>query len=161
MINYERMEDQLFLEEGFRSHPYEDTLENLTVGVGYNLSARGVDDINRLCGTAFTDIHSVVLTEAQARTVLQADIKRCEAAITEYWSVFSQLTEVRQRVIVDLVFNMGFAARTFVRAKAAAEKGDWSQFVRELYNSKWATQVGYNRAHRLGTMALTNQDWTS
>jgi lysozyme len=71
------------------------------------------------------------------------------------------LTEVRQRVIVDLVFNMGTRAQTFVKCKAAIEANNWSRAVQELYSSKWASQVGLTRAHRLGQMLLTGNDYTS
>ena len=168
MVNVEKAAAQLFLHEGFEPRPYEDTLGNWTVACGYNLTARGVDDINRLLGLHFTEwsnlerpYDEVVLDRDQAQIILIADIKRVEAAVTEYWPTYSTLTEVRQRVIVDLVFNMGTEAKTFVRCKAAIERQDWSQAVRELYSSKWATQVGYGRAHRLGQMLLTGNDYTS
>ena len=168
MVNVQRAAEQLFLHEGFEPTPYEDTLGNWTVACGYNLTARGVDDINRLLGLHFIEwpskpkpFEEVILDKDQALILLHADIDRVEAAIMEYWPAYSTLTEVRQRVIVDLVYNMGTAAKTFTRCKAAIERQDWSQAVRELYSSKWASQVGYGRAHRLGQMLLTGNDYTS
>jgi lysozyme len=166
-MNVTRMVDQLILHEGYRMKPYLDTEGFLTVGVGYNLSARGVDFINRTIGTRFATPQEVRLSREQAVSVLKADIARIEKAIPGLLPEYTALDEVRQRVVVDMAFNLGrMRALGFKKAIAALKVRNWSACAKELYASKWADQVGdgpgqkYDRADRLADMILTGNDYT-
>lgn len=163
-----RIEEQLILHEGLRERAYIDTLGNWTVGVGYNLSARGIAPLRRLLGRAFPATFSrVVLSRDEALTVLLADIKRVETSVRKAWPYYDKLSPIRQRVALDMAFNLGHRAAGFKRAIAAAEREDWPGVVSELYKSRWAYQVGdgpggrFDRADRLARMVLTNQDYVA
>lgn len=161
------MVQQLVLHEGLRLEPYVDTEENWTVLVGYNLSARGWDDIERTLGrrveppncTEAEPFGHPHLTEQDALLVLRADIQRVESAVKVYFPEYDTLPEVRQRVVLDMAFNLGFRALGFRNAIAAIKRRDWSKASRELYNSKWARQVG-DRCDRLAKMLLTGVDYS-
>ena len=72
----------------------------------------------------------------------------------EYWP---HLSEVRQAVIVDMVFNLGFSRfRKFKKMNAAINKRDYKTAAEELLNSRYARQVG-SRATRLAKMMETNK----
>lgn len=179
-MNYERMEQQLVLHEGLRLKPYLDTEGYWTIGVGYNLSARGVSAIEKITGRKFTlrtvTVHhngedhenpfdGLELTEDEALAVLREDIIRYEKATRVAWPYYDQLDPVRQRVVLDMAFNMGYGALSFVNTRRFIEQRNWSMAVRNLYKSKWAHQVDdgeggkFGRADRLGNMLLTGKDY--
>ena len=135
-----KLEDQLILHEGFRSKPYVDTVGKLTIGVGRNL-----DDIG--------------ISETEARNLLAHDIQAAEKIANAVVSNYSELDEVRQRVVVDMAFNMGRKLARFRKAIAAIESGDYATAAKQMLDSKWASQVG-RRAARLAEMMKTGQDYT-
>jgi lysozyme len=159
MVNRRAMAAQLILHEGCRLKPYLDTEGNWTVLVGYNLTARGWEDVERPFGEP-------ALTNADAARVLAADLDRLERVVPVAFPEYANLSEVRRRVVLDLAFNMGTKALGFKQAVAAARVKDWSRCARELYKSKWARQVGdgpggrFDRCDRLARMVLTNQEPT-
>jgi lysozyme len=177
MVNRTRMQAQLVLHEGLRTHAYLDTVGKWTVGVGYNLSDRGVDFLEKILGRRFNmPFDQIVLTHDEALKVLDADIDRFEKAVVVHFPFYTKLIEVRQRVVLDMAFNMGFAALGFVNTRKMVEAQDWSGAARGLYNSKWARQVGdgpddspeaakargrhFDRCDRLSRMLLTGKDYT-
>jgi lysozyme len=176
MVDVSRMCSQLLLHEGLRLQPYLDTEDNWTVLIGYNLSARGWDDIERVLGrkvqppasecTEEEPFGQPRLTKEDAFAVLRADIERVQKAVRVYFPEYDSLSEVRQRVALDMAFNMGFRALGFKKCIAAIKRKDWSTAARELYNSKWSRQVGdgpggkLDRCDRLSKMLLTGLDYT-
>lgn len=128
----EALRQQLITHEALRLKPYTDSAGTLTIGVGRNLHDRGI-------------------TEAEARFLLDNDIN---AAITDLFVFpwFPDLDPIRQRVFVDLCFNMGIVRlQGFVKMLDAASRQDWPNAAAELLNSKYAQQVG-QRAQTLATM---------
>ena len=167
MINQARMLAQLELHEGLRLEVYTDTEGNDTLGIGYNITGRTIEDFE---ATVKREIHlglKPCITVAEARLQCAADARRVERAVIAHFPFYMQLSEVRQRVVVDLAFNIGFHALAFKQTRAAIEAQDWSRAYRELYKSKWAYQVDdgpgghFGRADRLGKMLLTNIDYTA
>lgn len=179
-LNYDRAEAQLFLHEGFEPRPFRCTEKKLTVGCGYNIDARGLEPLSRALGRSVTlkELHERGLDEREARTVLREDIRLFEAAIIAGFPVYNRLDEVRKRVVVDFVFNVGgTGARTFKTAAArltlAVAQTDprMEQVCLEatgyhVMDSLWADQVDdglrgrYGRADRVVTMLVTGKDYT-
>lgn len=126
---------QLIRHEGLRLFPYTDTVGKVTIGVGRNLADRGI-------------------TDAEARHLLDNDINLCLRDLSDFpW--FVRLDAVRQRVFVDLAFNLGITRlRTFVKLLEAATRGDWETAAAELLDSAYAGQVG-QRAITLAQMLET------
>jgi len=174
MVNMARMKSQLVLHEGLRLQPYLDTEDNWTVLVGYNLSARGYDHIEDVLKRKIAPSHCTPeepfgrphFTEADALVVLESDIERFWKAMLVSFPDVVALSEVRQRVCLDLAFNMGYSALGFHKCLDAIRKKDWSRAAKELYNSKWSRQVGdgpggkRDRCDRLAGMLLTGNDYT-
>lgn len=170
MVNQDKVVAQLVLHEGLKTNVYTDTEGNLTLGVGYNLTSRGPEFFERTIGRKLI-LHdgskcAAITTRAECLQVLHADIIRVEKAVTVHWPYYLKLEEVRQRVAVDMAFNMGLSALGFKNTIAAVERRDWSRAVREMYRSKWARQVGdgeggkFDRCDRLARMLLTGQEPT-
>lgn len=165
-MNTERLIEQLILHEGLRLTPYQDTLGNWTIGVGYNVTGRGWSFFEKIVGRKVELTAQARVTRDEAIAVLRADIVRVEMAVRTYLPEYDTLSEVRQRVVLDLAFNMGFRALQFKRAISTLKIRDWSGVARELYRSKWAGQVGdgeggrFDRADRLAQMMLTGKDYS-
>ena len=178
-VNRERMKAQLVLHEGLRLYPYRCTANKLTLGVGYNGQDRGWEDfelaigrpLNRALLRQAEKTREKVITRVEAFKVLDVDIERYEAAVRRTWPAYDRLPEVRQRVVLDMAFNMGYRLRAFKNTQAAAERaiktGDWTPVAANMMASLWSRQVGdgvgglYDRAERLKDMILTGRDYES
>lgn len=158
MVDVAKMEAQLILHEGEVLHYYEDNADpsNKTWGIGYNVSARGVGQIQAIIGRKLDEAGTC--TSLEARKVLHYDINRCQASVQVYFPEYVKLSEIRQRVCLDVAFNIGFKALGFKKTMAAIKAGDWSTAARELHKSALAKQTG-ERNERLARMLLTNEDY--
>ena len=68
------------------------------------------------------------------------------------------MNDVRQRVLVEMLYNMGLPQFSqFRRMLRAAEAGAPETAAAEMLDSHWATDVG-GRATRLATMYQTGKD---
>ncbi len=68
------------------------------------------------------------------------------------------MDDVRQRVIVDMAFNMGLGSLSkFKNTLGHIEAGRYEEASVEMLDSKWARQVG-NRAQCLSNMMKTGED---
>jgi lysozyme len=126
---------QLVKHEGFSNKPYTDTVGKITIGVGRNLSDKGISD-------------------AEAQMLLANDIDECVDDLATFaW--LKTLNPVRQRVLLDMRFNLGpNRLREFKRTLALIEAGEFTKAAEAMLASKWATQVG-RRATTLSRMMAT------
>lgn len=133
-----KLRASLTAHEGRKRFPYLDTEGNWSIGVGHNLTANGLPD----------KIIDLLLDE---------DILIACAALARYlWT--KELDEVRYRVLVEMMFNLGPERfGEFRKMIRAAGRGDYDTAAVEMLDSKWATQVG-NRATRLAEMMRTGRD---
>ena len=129
---------QLIRHEGIRLEPYLDSVGKWTIGVGRNLTDKGISD-------------------DEARFLLENDLDECISDCQSFpW--FAGLDGVRQRVVVDLRFNLGGAGlRRFKRTLAYVASGDFELAAAALLDSKWSRQVK-TRATRLAEMLRTGLD---
>ncbi|WP_457755170.1 glycoside hydrolase family protein [Thermovibrio ammonificans] len=131
----ELVKNMLLIDEGLRLKPYRDTVGKLTIGVGRNL-----DDVG--------------ITEEEALYLLENDIQRAVKDATEIFgtTTWLSLDEIRQAVIIDMLFNLGKPRfLTFRKFIQAVKEGDFERASKEMLNSRWARQVG-KRAERLAYM---------
>ena len=138
-MDRQRLFKQLRLHEGVEKFPYRCTAGYLTIGVGRNIEERGLPD-------------------DEIDFILDNDIEVVmnEVSVTFDW--FFDLSEVRQRVVADMIFNIGMPRfKQFKKMIAALEEGDWSEAANQMMDSKWAKQVG-KRAERLRDMMETDED---
>lgn len=139
MIDRTAMVRQLRLHEGERLKPYRDTVGKLTIGVGRNLEDRGI-------------------TLEESAMLLANDIAAEERELLRALPWVAKLDEVRQRVLLDMAFNMGLAGLLgFKRTLATIQAGDYQAAATMMLDSKWAKQVG-QRAERLSRMMATGKD---
>ena len=125
--------------EGWRSHPYLDDVGKITIGVGRNLSDRGLAE------------DEILLLLENDMTLAQ---QICEA---QYGAAFGRACRRRQLALMSMAFNLG-APRLggFRRMRAAIQSGDWHQAAREALDSRWASQVG-TRAGEIADMLCSTK----
>ena len=129
-MDIRKLADQLTRHEGLRLKPYRCPAGKLTIGIGRNL-----DD----CG----------ISEHEAKVLLFNDIRQSEVEAREIIKNFENLSDVRQGVIVNMIFNMGAPTfRKFKNLIAAIETDNYKKAGKEMLDSRWARQVG-NRAIEL------------
>lgn len=144
-MDIEKLKDELRRDEGLRLTPYRCTAGHFTIGYGHNLSARGYD---------FETIAAMSISGEQAEEWLEKDIAGAQQLVNDwigFFGVFSELTDARQRVVVNMAFNLGSRLWQFKRLKACIMARDWDGAAREMLDSRWARQVG-DRAMRLAEM---------
>lgn len=136
-MNLEKLKAQLILHEKFVPHAYQDNTPEgyWTIAVG-----RLID--KRLGGG---------LSQEEGAYLLENDIRRAQGFLGTYvW--YSTLDDVRQAVVIDMMFNLGpgrFAG--FKKMIAAIEDENWKEAAVQMLDSAWSNQVG-NRALRLAEM---------
>lgn len=129
---------ELRRDEGVRLKPYRDTVGKLTIGVGRNL-----DDVG--------------ISEDEANAMLQNDISGACGDLDDALPWWETLDPVRQRVLVNMCFNMGIETLLgFHATLGAIQRGDWQAAHDGMLASHWADQVGA-RAQRLANMMLTGE----
>ena len=124
---------QIELHEGIRLRPYRCTAGKLTIGVGRNLEDRGI-------------------TLAEARLLLANDLADVRNGLANALPWVARLDDVRQRVLIDMAFNLGLQGLLeFKRTLEAVRQGRYQQAAGMMLESRWASQVG-QRAQRLAQM---------
>ncbi len=109
--------------EGFKTHPYIDTQGFCTIGVGFNLSVRG-------------------LPESWINDQYDADVKYFNDQLNQDFVWYKDLSDARKMVLIDMCF-MGYKSfKTFKKMLFALEMHNYERAASEILNSKWAQQVG-------------------
>jgi lysozyme len=129
---------ELERDEGLRLKPYRCTAGRLTIGCGRNL-----DDVG--------------ISESEAGYLLDSDIARTVADLDRSLPWWESLDEIRQRVLINMAFNMGISGLLqFKDTLEMIHAGRYGDAADEMLVSLWAAQVG-PRALRLSAMMRTGQ----
>src|SRR5690554_1897881 len=131
------LKSQLERHEGLRLKPYRDTVGKLTVGYGRNL-----DDVG--------------ITPEEAELMLDNDIDAAEKHLKTV-DEYNGLDPIRQAVICNMAFNLGFYGLMAFRKmwKAIARK-DYTEAAKQMLDSQWSRQVGY-RADELAQIMRSGE----
>ena len=129
--------DRLERVEKFVPHVYQDSKGLWTLGIGTLVDPKGGG-----------------ISREEARWLAARRVRRAEAQLRERFVWFATLDPVRQRVFVELVFNMGMGNSkrgmlSFKHTLAAAARGDWERVAAGLRASKWYRDVKPRRANPL------------
>ncbi|MCA8198361.1 lysozyme family protein [Burkholderia vietnamiensis] len=137
MGNYDGalLKQELSFDEGRKNRIYTDTVGKVSGGIGRNLTDKG-------------------FRENEVDLMYQNDIAETEAWLDRNLPWWRTLDPVRQRVMMNMAFNMQDRFLTFVNTLAAIKRGDYTAAADGMLASKWANQVGA-RAQRLAAMMRT------
>lgn len=135
------IEELLKREEGFVPHAYQDHLGFWTIGYGTLIDER------KWAG----------ITEEEAVYLLRNRIKEKREELTDRMGWWLKLDEVRQTVLLAMVFQMGIAGvLAFKNTLAALKEGDYVKAAKGIRGSKWAQQTP-GRAERMAKAIETGE----
>jgi len=133
------LKDQLVRDEELRLKPYTDSVGKLTIGIGRNLTDKGIS-----------------FQEAQG--LLANDIADATADLEAKLPWTATLDDVRKGALVNMAFNLGIGGLLeFHDFLARMQRGDFSGAAGAMLDSLWARQVGA-RATRL-SMQIQTGTW--
>jgi lysozyme len=128
----------LILHEGKVNKPYVDTFGKITIGVGRNLTDRGVSD-------------------SETALMLSNDTDLVIKQFKNNFPFWDTLSEVRKLVVMDMIFNVGI--NRFLGFKKMIDAIHGKDFLldsKEMLDSTWAKQVG-GRSLRLSEMMKSDK----
>jgi lysozyme len=120
----QKLKNLLVQHESYRQFPYSDTTGHLTIGIGRNLSDRGV-------------------STNEALSLLDDDIFYFTTKLAHIVPCFNRLDDNRKIVLVDMCFNLG--VNGFLGFKSmldALERDDYNAAADAIVDSKAAEQCG-------------------
>lgn len=130
---------ELRRDEGVRYEPYFDVVGVKTVGVGHNLKAKPL-------------VLLYPIDDEMVNRILMLDIADVVEALDDKIPWWRELSEVRQRVLANMAFNLGVNGLLgFRNTLASVKDGRYDDAAKGMLESRWARQVGA-RATRLANM---------
>lgn len=134
----QKLKQLLVIHESYRQFPYSDTTDRLTIGIGRNLTDRGI-------------------SIPESYYLMDEDINYFQIRLDLYLNFFKDLDENRQIALIDMCFNLGVQGfLNFKNMILALEAKDYERAAQEMLNSKWAEQVG-ERAIKLADIVKTGE----
>jgi lysozyme len=147
-----KLRTSLIKHEGKKEYAYRDSLGYWTIGIGHFLGG----------GREVYTPRMTIVTSNEMDALLTKDIENAEGRLSDICSErllydWRSLDDVRQRVLVEMSFNLGYRLATFRQFFGALNARDWKTAADEMLDSQWAIQVG-NRATTLARMIETGED---
>ena len=119
--------------EGVRMKPYIDTVGKCTIGVGRNLTDRG-------------------LTVEEVRLLFETDFNLAMHILDIWLSDWQSYPATVQIALLSMAFNLGGPRLSgFVKMRAALQAHDYEEAAAQALDSRWAKQVG-SRAEEIATL---------
>lgn len=118
---------RIMLHEGLVLKPYKDTLGHWTIGYGHKILPNETFD---------------AITPEQAKSMLMDDIATARKQTYNAFPWLIGLDEIRQGVIIEMVFQLGIGGVSkFQKMIAAIRERDYNRAADEMLNSRWARQT--------------------
>ncbi len=166
-----RLSTEIARDEGDKLRVYLCTARKRSIGKGRNLDDVGISaEETRLLGITVASCLAHGITQAQSDALFANDIKRSQRDLDAKLPWWRTLDGVRQRVLLNMCFNMGIGRAPDAKRKITGagllgfygtlpkiQRGDWAGAVAGMKASKWHDQVGA-RAIRLEAMMLTGKE---
>ena len=139
-MDLDKLRDELEADEGCRYEIYLDHLGYHTFGIGH-LIVKGDPEYGK---EPWAQVTGSRVKEAFAHDIVTV-LSDCERLYEDFYD----LPEEAQRVIANMMFNMGYTRlRKFKGMKSGVDARDWNAAADEMVDSRWYYQV-INRANRL------------
>jgi lysozyme len=130
-----KLKEVITKHEGYDNFPYPDTKGNITIGYGYNLSARGLP-------------HFIL------NNLYEQDVNYFYFQLSKDYPWFNKLNDARKIALISMCF-MGYKKfKTFKKMISAFELEDYISAEKEILDSLYAKEVG-NRAVEIGKIIRT------
>jgi lysozyme len=139
--NLQKLIAELRRDEDVKYSPYKDTKGIPTVGVGHNLNAKPLP-----AGWKYP------LNDIQVNSLLDDDLEDVFHDLDRSLPWWTDLSDVRQRVLANMCFNLGITKLLgFRNTLVFMRQGKYNQAADGMLASAWASQVK-GRATRLADM---------
>ena len=139
-MNLEKLREEIKYDEGSVNEIYLDHLGLATFGIGH-LVTEWDEEYGWEVGTP--------VSEDRCNEVFDSDIQIVLSDCQHLYPDFNDLPEEVQRIIANMMFNMGRPRLSkFKGMKAGVDSRDWNKAADEMVDSRWYRQVT-NRADRL------------
>ena len=133
-----KLTELLIKHEGKMNFPYEDGTGHISIGVGRNLTDRGLSD-------------------AEIMMLLDNDLAISVTELNTQFPWFADLNEARQDALISMHYNLGMPSLLkFRKTLELLEQGLFEAAALEMLDSKWANQIG-QRAKDLSKMLSTGE----
>ena len=139
-MNIEQLREELKVDEGVKYEIYLDHLGLPTCGIGHLITDQDPEHGLEV-GTK--------VDEERVNELFDQDVEETTNECRLLYNNFDDLPEEVQRIISNMMFNMGRPRLSrFHKMKQAVDSGDWSEAAAQMKDSRWYNQVT-NRAQRL------------
>ena len=139
-MDLEKLREELEIDEGCKYEIYLDHLGHPTFGIGHLIT----EDDSEYGWEVGTSIDTF-----RVHDIFESDIETVLSDCTRLYKNFEDLPEEAQRVIANMMFNMGYTRLSKFRGmKRGVNARDWNAAADEMVDSRWYHQVT-NRANRL------------
>ena len=139
-MDIEKLREEIKYDEGSVNKIYLDHLGLATFGIGH-LVTEWDEEYGWEVGTP--------VSEDRCNEVFDSDIQVVLSDCEHLYPDFDELPEDVQRIIANMMFNMGRPRLSkFKGMKAGVDARDWQKAANEMVDSRWYRQVT-NRAERL------------
>ena len=139
-MDMDKLREEIEVDEGVVEEIYLDHLGYPTFGIGH-LVTENDPEYGQEVGTS--------ISTERCRSAFDVDVEQVIADCQILYPDLDNLPEEVQRIIANMMFNMGRPRLSkFANMKAAVDEGDWNRAADEMMDSRWYNQVT-NRAERL------------
>lgn len=118
-----KLRQLLIRHEDYELHPYTDTVGKITIGIGRNLTDRGI-------------------LPTEVDMMFDHDVDYFYNFLLDHFSWVAKLNEARQIALIDLCFIGTKKFLEFTKMISAFEREDYLMASQEILDSKYATEVG-------------------
>jgi len=139
-MNIESLREEIEADEGCKYEVYLDHLGLPTFGIGHLVLDSDIE---------YGEPAGTIVSEDRVSECFNSDIGTVLSECERLYEDFPDLPEDVQRIIANMMFNMGYPRLSkFKGMKAGVDARDWQQAADEMVDSVWYRQVT-NRAERL------------
>ena len=139
-MDIEQLRVEIEADEGNVSEIYLDHLSLPTFGIGH-LIKKTDPEHGMPVGTP--------VSRKRINSCFDSDIQGTIEDCEKLYKGFYKLPEEVKLILCNMMYNLGYTRLSkFSKLKASIDKSDWKNASKEMYKSKWRTQVP-NRAERL------------
>jgi len=139
-MDIQKLKEELEYDEGCKYEIYNDHLGYPTFGIGHRIIDSD-PEYGEGIGTA--------VSEDRVISAFEADVMGVVSDCKGLYPDFGRLPEDAQRIIANMMFNMGYARLSkFKGMKRGVDARNWNTAADEMVDSVWYKQVT-NRAKRL------------
>ena len=139
-MDLQQLRTEIEADEGNVSEIYLDHLSLPTFGIGH-LIKKTDPEHGMPVGTP--------VSRKRINSCFDSDIQGTIEDCEKLYKGFYKLPEEVKLILCNMMYNLGYTRLSkFSKLKASIDKSDWKNASKEMYKSKWRTQVP-NRAERL------------